>query len=814
MKAALNFLPSLTITASLMRRLGLGLVVLATAFATVLPAAQAAERDERGTQRQDKRDDDRGRSGRDRDEDRDREREKDRDDDRDRTKVQVSLTVPVAGAIFTAPATVTLTATAQSSQKNHPVTKVEFYQGTTLIGTATAAPYSATWSNAPAGRYSFTAKAYSDKAEKREGKDRDDKGKDDRDKKDKDVAVSAPVDIVVNALPTVTLTSPSANQVANAPGSFTLTANAADTDGTIAKVEFFNGAILIGTATAAPYSATWSNVPAGIYSLTAKATDDRGASTTSTGIPVIVNALPAVMLTSPTANAVMAAPATITVTASAADSDGTISKVEFYNGAILIGTATAAPYSITWSSVPSGSYSLTATATDNLGGQVTSAPVAITVDTPPTVTLTSPTAGAVGIAPASFTLTATAGDSDGSIAKVEFFQNGSLIGTATNPPYSLAWSNVSPGNYSLTASATDNLGIQTTSAAINVSVIANSPPTISLTSPTPNQSVKAPATITLTAAASDPDNNLAKVEFLQNGTLIATLLTPPYTATWSNVTQGTYQITAVATDAIGAQATSASITLTVTPAQASLYFIHPDHLNTPRLVTDEQNAIVWRNLPTTEPFGNTPPEEDPNATGHRFVLPLAFPGQYRDRESGLSYNFFRDYNPATGKYVQSDPIGLAGGINTYTYVNGNPVSKVDPRGLTATAAGAGVILFCLRYPQLCVNGVRAASAAAGAACVVAANKIKNWMLNEGENASPDATPTPPAPTPPETTPEKWSEWDARSNGWVPESEVESGTGVIYPGKGIVDRLPSRDWVKIWGGGGNSSGSNPGAGGNL
>jgi len=129
-----------------------------------------------------------------------------------------------------------------------------------------------------------------------------------------------------------------------------------------------------------------------------------------------------------------------------------------------------------------GTCTLTAQATDSQGIQTTSAPVTLTVDTPPTVTLISPTAGTVLLAPASFTITATATDSDG-IAKVDFFQNGTLIGTATTPPYTTTVSNVHAGTYRLTARATDILGIQTTSAPINLTLVANSPPTITLTSP-------------------------------------------------------------------------------------------------------------------------------------------------------------------------------------------------------------------------------------------------------------------------------------------------------------------------------------------
>ncbi len=588
------------------------------------------------------------------------------------TPPTVSLTAPANNSTYVLPADLVVSASAADVEKNGGITQVEFLANGQVIGTRTATPYSIVWSNPAAGSYTLTARAT-------------DSGGAQTVSAIRTVTISD-----VNASPRVSLSAPANHAVFVAPASITLTASASGPEANtpIAQVEFIIDGQVLATLTAKPYTTLWANAPLGSHTLTVRATDSLGGVTTSAARTITVNANqgPVVTLTSPTANQVLPAPATITLSANASDIDGSIAKVEFYNGATLIGTATTAPYTATWSNVPSGAYSLTTVATDNLGGQITSAPVAITVDAPPTVTLTSPSAGSVGIAPAGFTLTANAADSDGTIAKVEFFNGATLIGTATTAPYSLAWDNVAAGNYSLTATATDNLGSQTTSAPINVSVIANSAPAITLTSPTPNQSFMAPASVTLTATASDPDNNLAKVEFWQNGNLIATVLTPPYTAIWSNVTPGSYQITAIATDAIGAQTTSAPTSITVTAAQASLYFIHPDHLGTPRLVTDEQSNIVWRYLPTTEPFGNTPPEEDPSATGNRFEMNLAFPGQYRDRESGLSYNFFRDYDPFGGRYRQSDPIGLAGGINTYSYVNGNPVSYRDLLGLWSTDA--------------------------------------------------------------------------------------------------------------------------------
>ena len=108
-------------------------------------------------------------------------------------------------------------------------------------------------------------------------------------------------------------------------------------------------------------------------------------------------------------------------------------------------------------------------------------------------------------------------------------------------------------------------------------------------------------------------------------------------------------------------------------------FIHTDHLGTPRAVTDDAQTVVWRWDST--PFGDSAPNKDPDGDGDDFTLNLRFPGQYYDVESGLYYNYFRTYDPAIGRYIESDPIGLDGGLNTFGYVGGSPVNWWDPLGL-------------------------------------------------------------------------------------------------------------------------------------
>lgn len=313
----------------------------------------------------------------------------------------------------------------------------------------------------------------------------------------------------------------------------------------------------------------------------------------------------------------------------------------------------------------------------------------------PNISLTAPEVSTRYLLPASITLTAMATPSTGTtISKVEFYQGSTLIGTDTSSTYSIIWTPTIAGTYILTAKATDNAGGVTTSAANSVIVSStNSPPTVSLSNPATNSNYTLPATVTISANASGVEANtpITKVEFYRGSTLIGTDTTSAYSITWTPMAVGTYSLTAKASDSAGGVTTSAANSITVNAGVAPVvYFVHSDHLNTPRQVTNEQNVVVWRNQPLAEPFGNSPPEEDPDGDGVSFTMNLRFPGQYYDKETNTNYNYHRDnYFPNFGRYGQSDPLGLQGGINTYSYVEGTPLSAVDPDGLMGHGAGNG-----------------------------------------------------------------------------------------------------------------------------
>lgn len=191
------------------------------------------------------------------------------------------------------------------------------------------------------------------------------------------------------------------------------------------------------------------------------------------GVVNQANQPPLVNITAPANGSSFFVGDNVTINATASDPDGSVTQVEFFVNGVSVGVDNTAPYSANYVAT-SGVKNITAVATDNGGQTATSSVVTITVgtNTPPTVSITAPTAGSIFTAPAAVNIDATAADPGGSVANVEFFVDGVSVGVDNTSPYSVSWTSGSPfGNRVLTARATDNFGAQTTSAPVTINIL-------------------------------------------------------------------------------------------------------------------------------------------------------------------------------------------------------------------------------------------------------------------------------------------------------------------------------------------------------
>ena len=366
--------------------------------------------------------------------------------------------------------------------------------------------------------------------------------------------------------PTVSLTSPTNGTAITLP-STVLTATASDADDQIAKVSFFAGDHLIGVATNPPYSVTWTGYGAGKYSLFAKVVDTAGLAGLSSTVSVTVSNIPPVVsLTSPTNKSVFLPGADIPLKAEASDGNDSVVKVTFLVDGRPVASATTAPYTAVWTNALPGNHSITAKAEDQFGRVVTSESAKIVVsDAPPTVTITSPAEGAKFGKPSNLTFTADASDPDDGVAKVSFFLDGQLVGSAAKAPYSVMWTNAVPGTHSVVARAMDTWGLSASSKAVRFTV-TNAPPVVNITSPTNNAAFTAPAAISIATEATDADGSILRVSFWANERLLGVVDKPPFTFLWKDAPAGKYKLVTQATDDNGIRTTSAAVTVVVNAA--------------------------------------------------------------------------------------------------------------------------------------------------------------------------------------------------------------------------------------------------------
>jgi hypothetical protein len=184
-----------------------------------------------------------------------------------------------------------------------------------------------------------------------------------------------------NTVPTVSISSPTNGASFTAPANVPITAIAEDSGGSVTNVQFFDGATFLGQTNNTPFTVT-ANLAVGSHALTAVATDDSGLSSTSSIVNVTVvsggNTPPSVTITNPVDNATLSSSANLTIRASAEDTDGSVTNVQFFDGLVSLGNDATSPYSVS-ARLTIGAHTLTAVATDNLGATATSAPVHVTM---------------------------------------------------------------------------------------------------------------------------------------------------------------------------------------------------------------------------------------------------------------------------------------------------------------------------------------------------------------------------------------------------------------------------------------------------
>ncbi len=285
----------------------------------------------------------------------------------------VSLGEPTAGTVFIAPADITLVAS--PSDSDGTIATVEFFAGPVLLGATERSPFRFTWRDVPAGTYALTAIATDDDGAK---------------------ATSSSVNITVsrpdNIPPTITIVEPLNGATFEAGGNILIAAIAGDSDGRVVEVQFYAGTTLLDIVTSrrTRYEYLWPNASPGAYTLSAIAVDDREGTTTSALVNITVreppNVPPAISLTVPRNGERFTAGKPITLTASASDVDGSVTRVDFYANGAAIGSTPTNPYTITWTTMLVGDYVLTADATDDDGATQTSSAITITVMPPITTT--------------------------------------------------------------------------------------------------------------------------------------------------------------------------------------------------------------------------------------------------------------------------------------------------------------------------------------------------------------------------------------------------------------------------------------------
>ena len=469
----------------------------------------------------------------------------------------VQIISPIENSVYKTGDSIEINIDASSNQGE--IEKIQLFVNEILVTSIFELPYSFDFINYPEGNYFLKAVATDNTGQ---------------------ISTSEITNFSIenpNVGPTATITSPAANAQFIQGDDAVITANAVDSDGTIDKVEFYDGNILLGTDTTFPYSFTWTNLAIGSFSLTAKATDNEGAVEVSSSVNISViekvtevNPIEVIIsepiIVTPVNNQEYEAGVTVQVLVMFQGSDESVKKVEYYSGSEIIGSSVISPFAFTWLNPAPGKHVLTAKAigSDQSNFKVSeSINILVKEKTQTIFEIYDPIRDSEFYQGSKITIRVNIPESSKPISRVEYFRGNVRIGTSTSAPYDYTWNNAHLGNHILVAQLTYVDGTKILSNPVPIKVLKKNQSVVKLFSQNNKREVRSGENLDLNVELIEFENKVESVEYILNGEKLGSSENQPYGFQWKNIPEGDHELIAHAVDAIGLSYYSEPVTISV-----------------------------------------------------------------------------------------------------------------------------------------------------------------------------------------------------------------------------------------------------------